>query len=103
MIRHTCQVIEFFKLQIILSGYSTCLSGQSTCISLKPSNYLEVIGNELKLVSEMKLLLQMKGFSSCEGLMDIKPILKNYRAEKEILLNHPSWEEESLGCSRVLI
>ena len=70
MIRHTCQVIESSKLQIILSGYSPYLSGQTSCISLKPSNYLEVIGNELKLVSEMKLLLQMKRLSSCEGLTD---------------------------------
>ncbi|MEE9612077.1 MAG: Smr/MutS family protein, partial [Desulfatiglandales bacterium] len=59
--------------------------GQSKCLSLNPVDDPEVIDNEQKLVSEMKLLLYSKGFSSFEGLTDTGPILKSCRADGSYL------------------
>jgi len=85
MIEHTYHVLEFHKLLHILSGYASCPLGQSNCLSLKPLKDLKDIDNEQRLVSEMKLLLQLKGFFSFQGLIDIGPILKNCRAEGSFL------------------
>ena len=81
MIKHTYQVLEFYELLNILSGYASCPLGQSNCLSLNPSDDRKVIDGEQRLVSEMKLLLYSKGFSSFEGLTDIGSILNKCRAE----------------------
>jgi len=81
MIRHTYHVLEFYKLLKILSGYASCPLGRSDCLSLSPSKDLQVIENEQRLVSEMKLLLKLKGFLPMEGLIDIVPILEGCHAE----------------------
>ena len=81
MIKHTYHVLEFHKLLHILSGYASCPLGRSDCLSLKPLSDLKVIDNEQRLVSEMKLLLKLKGFFSFEGLIDIGALLKKCGAE----------------------
>ncbi|UCB47962.1 MAG: Smr/MutS family protein [Deltaproteobacteria bacterium] len=85
MIEHTYRVLEFNRLLNILSGYAACPLGKSDCLSLEPSDDLELIDNEHRLVSEMKLLLQLKGFFPLEGLTDIGPVLRNCRAEGSCL------------------
>ncbi|OGP97847.1 MAG: hypothetical protein A2Z39_04135 [Deltaproteobacteria bacterium RBG_19FT_COMBO_46_9] len=81
MIKHTYHVLEFYKLLQILSGYASGPLGRSDCLSLSPSKDLQVIENEQRLVSEMKLLLTLKGFLPLEGLIDIVPIMKSCHAE----------------------
>jgi DNA mismatch repair protein MutS2 len=85
MIKHTYHVLEFYKLLQILSGYASCPLGQSDCLSLTPSKDRKVIENEQRLVSEMKLLLKLKGFLPLEGLIDIGPITESCRAEGSYL------------------
>jgi len=81
MIKHTYHVLEFHRLLHILSGYASCPLGRSDCLSRKPSRDLTEIDNEHRLVSEMKLLLKLKGFSPLEGLIDIKHFIKQSKAE----------------------
>ena len=85
MIKHTYHVLEFNRLLHILSGYASCPLGRSDCLSRKPSRDLTEIDNEHRLVSEMKLLLKLKGFIPFEGLIDIKPFLKQSKAEGSCL------------------
>jgi DNA mismatch repair protein MutS2 len=85
MTKHTYHVLEFYELLNILSGYASCPLGQSKCLSLNPLDDPEVIDNEQRLVSEVKLLLYTKGFSSFEGLTDMGPVLKSCRAEGSCL------------------
>jgi DNA mismatch repair protein MutS2 len=85
MIEHTYRVLEFYRLLNILSDYATCPLGKSDCLSLEPSDDLELIDNEHKLVSEMKLLLQLKGFFPLEGLTDIGSILSHSQAQGSCL------------------
>ena len=75
MIEHTYQVLGYRRLLDIVSRYSSCPLGQSECLSLKPSKDAEFIDNELKLVSELRLLLKVNGFVDLSGLSDILPIL----------------------------
>jgi DNA mismatch repair protein MutS2 len=81
MIKHTYHVLEFYKLLQILSGYASCPLGRSDCLSLLPSKDLQIIENEQRLVSEMRLLLKLNGFLPLEGLVDIAPILNSCHAE----------------------
>lgn len=76
MKKHTYQVLEYNRLLDILSRYATCPMGKSNCLSLKPSNGLTFVDNELRLVSEMKLLLKARGFVSLSDLTDILPFLR---------------------------
>jgi DNA mismatch repair protein MutS2 len=85
MIEHTSQVLGFHSLLDIVSRYASCLLGQSDCLSLKPSNDKDLIDNELRLVSEMRLLLKVKGFAPLSDLNDISPLLKKSRAERSYL------------------
>jgi len=85
MIEHTYQVLEYRRLLNILSQYAACALGESDCLSLEPSNDLEFIDNELKLVSEMGLLLKVKGFALFSDLVDILPLLKKSSAAGTIL------------------
>jgi len=71
MIQYTFRVLEFHTLLNILSNYASSPLGNSNCLSLEPSSDVGHIENEQKLVSEMKLLLQLKGFQSFEDLIDI--------------------------------
>jgi DNA mismatch repair protein MutS2 len=96
MIEHTYRVLEFYKLLDILSDYATCPLGKSDCLSLEPSDDLERIDIEHRLVSEMKLLLQLKGFLPLEGLTDTGSILRNSRAEGSCLQS-----EEILSVFRI--
>ena len=75
MIEHTYQVLGYHRLLEILSQYASCSLGQCSCLSLKPSNNAKSIDNELRLVSEMRLLLKVKGFLSFSDLIEITPIL----------------------------
>jgi len=85
MIKHTYHVLEFHKLLHILSGYAACALGRAYCLSLKLSSDLKIIDNEQRLVSEMKLLLNVKGFFPFEGLIDVGHILKECCAEGSCL------------------
>ncbi len=85
MIEHTYQVLEYRRLLNILSQYASCVLGESDCLSLKPSNNLEFIDNELRLVSEMGLLLKVKGFVIFSDLVDILPFLKKSSVAGAIL------------------
>lgn len=85
MIKYTYHVLEFHKLLHILSGYASCTLGQSDCLSLEPSKDLKIIDNEQILVSEMKLLLKLKGFFPFEGLIDVGSYIKSCRAEGSCL------------------
>jgi DNA mismatch repair protein MutS2 len=96
MIEHTYRVLEFYKLLDILSDYASCPLGKSDCLSLEPSDDLERIDNEHSLVSEMKLLLQLKGFFPLEGLTDTGSVLRNAQAEGSCLES-----EELLSVFRI--
>jgi len=85
MIKHTYQVLEYHRLLNILSHYAFCPLGQSNCLSLKPSNDAKFIDNELRLVSELRLLLKVKGFVSFSELTNISAILKKSHAEGSCL------------------
>jgi DNA mismatch repair protein MutS2 len=98
MIEHTYQVLGFYRLLDILSQYASCPVGQSDCLSLKPSNDVKLIGNELNLVAEMRLLLKVKGFLSFSGLTDISPLLRKSGAEGSCL--EPEELLDILGLSR---
>ena len=81
MIEHTYQVLGYYRLLDIISKYTSCSLGRSNCLSLRPSNDLKFIDNELKLVSEMRLLLKMEGFLSFSELTDILSLLSISRTE----------------------
>jgi DNA mismatch repair protein MutS2 len=85
MIEHTYQVLGFHHLLDILSDYASCQLGRLNCLSLRPSSNPEFIDNELMLVSEMGLLLQVKGFKAYSGLKDISPVLRKSAAEGSCL------------------
>ncbi|OPX39035.1 MAG: hypothetical protein B1H11_03820 [Desulfobacteraceae bacterium 4484_190.1] len=81
MIEHTYQVLGYYRLLDIISKFTSCSLGQSNCLSLRPSNDLKFIDNELKLVSEMRLLLKMEGFLPFSELTDILSLLSISRTE----------------------
>jgi len=85
MIEHTHQVLEYHRLLNILSHYASCPLGQSNCLSLRPSNDVKHIDNELRLVSELRLLLKVKGFVSFSDVTDISAILKKSGADGSCL------------------
>ncbi len=85
MIEHTYQVLEYHRLLNILSHYASCPLGQSNSLSLRPSNDAKYIDNELKLVSELRLLLKVKGFVSFSEVTDISEILKKSGADGSCL------------------
>ena len=85
MIEHTYQVLEYRRLLNILSQYASCVLGESDCLSLEPSNDREFIDHELRLVSEMGLLLKVKEFVLFSDLVDILPLLKKSSAVGAIL------------------
>jgi DNA mismatch repair protein MutS2 len=76
MIEHSLRVLEYYRLLEILSGYAASPLGRSDCLSRKPFKDLATIGAELRLVSEMKELLLVKGFVPLSGLIDLTPLLK---------------------------
>ena len=76
MINHTYQVLEYYRLLDILSQYASCSLGKFDCLSLKPSSDYKFIDNELRLVSEMRLLYKVRGFFSLSDVIDIMPILR---------------------------
>lgn len=85
MIEHTYQVLEYHRLLDTLSHYASCPLGQSNCLSLRPSNDAKYIDNELGLVSELRLLLKVKGFVSFSEVTDISAILKKCGADGSCL------------------
>jgi len=85
MKKHTYQVLEYNRLLDILSRYAMCPMGKSNCLSLEPSNDIGFIDNELRLVSEMKLLLKVRGFVSLSDLTDIFPFLRKSRTDGSYL------------------
>ena len=76
MINHTYQVLEYYRLLDILSQYASCSLGKFDCLSLKPSSDYKFIDNELRVVSEIRLLYKVKGFFSLSDVIDIMPILR---------------------------
>lgn len=76
MIKHTYRVLGYYRLLDILCSYASCPMGQSDCLSLRPSNDLTLIEIELRLVSELRLLLKTEGFVSFSDLSDILPVLR---------------------------
>jgi len=85
MKEHTFQVLGYYRLLDIVSHYASCTLGQSNCLSLRPSNDIKIIENELRLVSEMRLLLKSKGFISFSGLSDVVSFLEKSRIEGSYL------------------
>ena len=85
MKEHTYEVLEFHRLLDILSHYANCPMGKSNCLSLKPTNDLAFIDNELRLVSEMRLLLKASGFVSLSDLTDILPFVRKSSTEGSYL------------------
>ena len=85
MKKHTYQVLEYNRLLDILSRYAMCPMGKSNCLSLEPSNDLGFVDNELRLVSEMKLLLKVRGFVSLSDLTDVLPFLRKSRTDGSYL------------------
>jgi DNA mismatch repair protein MutS2 len=85
MIEHTHQVLEYHRLLNILSHYASCPLGQSNCLSLRPSNDVKYIDNELGLVSELRVLLKVKGFVSFSEVTDISAILNKSGADGSCL------------------
>lgn len=85
MEEHTYQVLEYHRLLEILSYYATCPMGRSNCLFLKPSNNFAFIDNELRLVSEMRLLLKARGFISLSDLNNILPLLSKSSTEGSYL------------------
>ena len=85
MIEYTYQVLEYHRLLDTLSHYASCPLGQSNCLSLRPSNDAKYIDNELRLVSELRLLLKVKGFVSFSEVTDISEILKKSGADGSCL------------------
>ncbi len=76
MIEHTYRVLGYYRLLDVLSGFSACPLGQSDCLSLKPSNDPKQIDDELRLVSEMRLLLKAEGPLPLSDVSDVVPILR---------------------------
>ncbi len=76
MIKHTYQVLGYYRLLDILGSYASCPMGQSDCLSIRPSRDLDLIDIELRLVSELRLLLKTEGFVSYSDLSDILPLLR---------------------------
>ncbi len=97
MIEHTYRVLEYHRLLDILSRYAACVLGRSNCLSTKPTNAPTRIDNELRLVSEMRLLLKVKGFSFFSELDEITPVLKRSLAEGSCL-----GPDELLSILRIL-
>lgn len=85
MIKHTYQVLEYYRLLDIVAQYASCQLGQTNCLSLEPSRDLYHIDDELRLVSEIRLLLKVKGLTPLPDLRDIKPILQKSRAQGSCL------------------
>ena len=85
MIEHTYQVLGYYRLLEILSRYASSTLGQSKCLSLKPSTDSTAINNELRLVSEMRLLLKTKGFLTFSDLIDVSPLLRKSKASGSYL------------------
>ena len=81
MIDHTYEVLEFYRLLSILSRNSACPLGRSDCLSRRPTSDPTTIHNELKLVSEMRLLLKVKGFVSLGDADDVSSLLRQARVE----------------------
>jgi DNA mismatch repair protein MutS2 len=76
MIEHTYRVLGYNRLLDILSHYAACPLGQSDCLSLKPLNDPEQIDNELRVVSEMRLLLKTQGFVTLSDVTDVVPMVR---------------------------
>ncbi len=76
MIEHTYRVLGYYRFLDILSHYAACPLGRSDCLSLKPLNDPEQIDNELRLVSEMRLLLNTQGFVSLADVTDVVPVVR---------------------------
>ena len=76
MIEHTYRVLEYNRLLDIVSRYASCVLGREDCLSIRPSNDPGIIDSELRLVSEMRLLLKVKGFFFFSELEKITPVLK---------------------------
>jgi DNA mismatch repair protein MutS2 len=85
MIEHTYRVLEYYRLLDILSRYASCALGRSNCLALKPSNDPRTVDIELRLVSELRLLLKVKGFFFFSGVEEITPILKRSLPEGSCL------------------
>jgi len=76
MIEHTYRVLEYNRLLDIVSRYASCVLGREDCLSIRPSNDPGIIDSELRLVSEMRLLLKVKGFFFFSELEEITSVLK---------------------------
>lgn len=81
MIEYTYRVLGYYRLLDILSQYAACPLGRSDCLSLKPLHDQEKIDNELRLVSEMRLLLKTQGFVSLNDVMDVVPLIVKSRIQ----------------------
>jgi DNA mismatch repair protein MutS2 len=81
MIEHTYRVLGYHDLLDVLARYASCPLGRSACLSLRPSNEIETIERELRLVAEMRLLLKTKGFPPLTELHDISSLLSQCDAE----------------------
>jgi len=97
MIEHTYRVLEYNRLLDILACYASCAVGRSDCLSIKPSSDPIIVDSELRLVSEMRLLLKVKGFFFFSELEEITLVLKKSLARGACLV-----PDELLAVLRVV-
>ncbi len=85
MIDRTYRVLGYDSLLEVLARYASSPLGRADCQSLKPSSDITFIDYEFRLVSEMRLLLKVKGFISFSDLIDISPFLEKSEADGSYL------------------
>jgi DNA mismatch repair protein MutS2 len=76
MVEYTYQVLGYYQLLGVLSNYASCRLGESDCLSLRPSSDVKHVDAELRLVSEMRLLLKVRGFTSFSGINPATAVLE---------------------------
>ena len=89
---HTFRVLEYYSLLEHLSRYASSPLGRDKCLSLRPLINKVDIEKEHKLVSEMRLLQQVKGVFSFNGVVPIDSFIarsgiEDYFLEPEDLLH----------------
>jgi len=83
--QHTLDVLEFGKLLRIVESYATSVLGKEEIAKILPSDELEAVRYELKLVSEFVDLIAFDDPVPIHGIKDVRDALKRCRIEGSIL------------------
>jgi DNA mismatch repair protein MutS2 len=76
MDQHTLELLEFPKVRDLLSGYAACSLGKELALALEPSLDLEIIRQELALVTEMVEALGQGQSPPFGGLHDVRLLVR---------------------------